>query len=399
MDNSNKIIQPLGFSTKSIHVFQEPDKETGAVVPLLSTATTFKQDGINTTRGGFEYSRAQNPTRAQLEGALASLEEAAFCNAFSSGLAALAGLMSIFEPGDHIIAGDDLYGGTVRYFNQVLAKYGIEFAYVDTTRIEEIEEAITPKTKMIYLESPTNPMLRLTDIQAVSLIAKKRAILLSVDNTFASPYLQQPLLLGADVVLHSTTKYLGGHSDIVGGALMTNSEDLFKKFFFNQKAAGAIPSPFDCWLLLRSIRTLAIRMERHCDNALSVAKFLQSHPTVQAVYYPGLETNPFHQLAKRQTPKGFGGIVSIDLGSRENVEGFIKHLHLFTFAESLGGVESLVCYPWEMTHVAVPIERRLKLGLTEGLIRLSVGIEDKADLLSELTVALNAIATVEAEAK
>ncbi|MCS6988136.1 MAG: PLP-dependent aspartate aminotransferase family protein [Chloroherpetonaceae bacterium] len=380
----------FGFATRAIHYGQEPDATTGAVAPILSLATTYKQDGVNQPRGGFEYSRAQNPTRAQLETVLAGLENAEFANAFASGLAALAGLMSLFAPGDHIIAGDDLYGGTARYFDQVLSKYGIEFSYIDATNLDALERAIAPNTKLIYLESPTNPMLRLADIRAVSELAKRRNVLLAVDNTFATPYLQRPLELGADVVLHSSTKYLGGHSDIVGGALMTNRRDLYEKFQFHQKAVGAVPSPFDCWLLMRSIKTLALRMEKHCENALAVAQFLERSGAAKKVYYPGLPSNPFHELAKRQMPKGFGGMVSVDLGGRAEAEAFIKELRLFIFAESLGGVESLACFPWEMTHASVPIERRLKLGLTEGLIRLSVGIEDKEDLINELERALSA---------
>jgi cystathionine gamma-lyase len=380
-----------GFTTNAIHHGQDADKDTGAVVPMLSLATTYKQDGINEARGGFEYSRAQNPTRQQLETVLAGLENAAHCNAFASGLAAPAGLMSLFEPGDHILAGDDLYGGTVRYFTQILSKYGVQFQYVDTSNLNELEKAITPKTKLIYFESPTNPMLRLSDITAIAKLGKQHKILTAVDNTFASPYLQTPLDSGIDVVLHSSTKYLGGHSDIVGGALMTNTKHLFDKFFFHQKAAGGVPSPFDCWLLMRSVKTLSIRLKQHCENALAVAEFLSSHEAVKNVYYPGLPTHPQHELAKRQSPRGFGGIVSVDLGGRSEVAEFIKHLNIFTFAESLGCVESLVCYPWEMTHVAVPVERRLKLGLTEGLIRLSIGIEEKEDLISELNTALNAV--------
>ncbi len=383
----------FGFTTNAVHHAQDADEQTGAVVPLLSLATTYKQDGINQQRGGFEYARAQNPTRKQLEAVLAGLENAQYANAFSSGLAALAALMSLFEPHDHIIAGDDLYGGTVRYFNQVLAKYGITFSYIDTTNLHAIEHAITPKTKLIYLESPTNPMLRLSNIRAISDLAKAHQLLVAVDNTFATPYLQRPLELGADVVLHSTTKYLGGHSDILGGALMTNSSSLHEKFAFYQKAVGAVPSPFDCWLLMRSVKTLSLRMERHCENALAIAHFLHQHDAVKAVYYPGLPTHPSHDLAKQQMPKGFGGIVSLDLGGRAEVEAFIKALNIFTFAESLGAVESLVCYPWEMTHVAVPLERRKQLGITEGLIRLSVGIEDAPDLISELEHALSAVQT------
>ncbi|MFQ3598549.1 MAG: PLP-dependent aspartate aminotransferase family protein [Chloroherpetonaceae bacterium] len=382
---------PFGFTTNAVHHAQDADAQTGAVVPMLSLATTYKQDGINQQRGGFEYARAQNPTRQQLEAVLAGLENAQYANAFSSGLAALAGLMSLFEPGDHIIASDDLYGGTVRYFNQILAKYGITFSYIDTANLNAIERAITPKTKLIYLESPTNPMLRLSDIRAICEFAKAHQLLVAVDNTFATPYLQRPLELGADVVLHSSTKYLGGHSDILGGALMTNRSSLYEQFAFNQKAVGAVPSPFDCWLLMRSVKTLALRMERHCENALAIAQFLHQHDAVKKVYYPGLPTHPSHDLAKRQMPKGFGGIVSLDLGGRAEVEAFIKALNIFTFAESLGAVESLVCYPWEMTHVAVPIERRLQLGITEGLIRLSVGIEDTPDLLNDLEHALSIV--------
>ncbi|MGQ9805437.1 MAG: trans-sulfuration enzyme family protein [Chlorobiales bacterium] len=391
--DKSRLQSSFGFTTNAVHHAQDADERTGAVVPMLSLATTYKQDGINQARSGFEYARAQNPTREQLEKVLAGLENAQYANAFSSGLAALAGLMSLFEPGDHIIAGDDLYGGTVRYFNQVLAKYGVTFSYVDTANLSALECALTPKTKLIYLESPTNPMLRLSDIRAISKLAKAHHLLVAVDNTFATPYLQRPLELGADVVLHSSTKYLGGHSDILGGALMTNDSSLYDKFVFNQKAVGAVPSPFDCWLLMRSVKTLSLRMERHCENALAIAEFLHQHDAVKKVYYPGLPTHASHDLAKRQMPKGFGGIVSVDLGGRAEVEAFIKALNIFTFAESLGAVESLVCYPWEMTHAAVPIERRLQLGLTEGLIRLSVGIEDKVDLISELERAILAVQT------
>lgn len=381
-------MKKLGFTTRAIHYGQEPDAATGAVVPMLSMATTYKQDGINQPRGGFEYSRAQNPTRAQLETVLAGLENATYCNAFASGLAALAALMSLFAPGDHIIAGDDLYGGTVRYFDQVLAKYGIEFSYIDTSNLDALQQAITPRTKLIYLESPTNPMLRLSDIAAVAELAKRHHLLLAVDNTFASPYLQNPLDLGADVVLHSSTKYLGGHSDIVGGALMTNHAHLYEQFRFQQKAVGAVPSPFDCWLLMRSVKTLSIRVREQCHNAQAIAEFLSEHAGVEKVYYPGLPSHPQYELAKRQMSRGFGGIVSVDLGSRQRVEAFIKHLEIFTFAESLGAVESLICYPWEMTHAAVPVERRLQLGVTEGLIRLSIGIEEKEDLIADLQSAL-----------
>lgn len=381
-------MKKLGFTTRAIHYGQEPDAATGAVVPMLSMATTYKQDGINQPRGGFEYSRAQNPTRAQLETVLAGLENATYCNAFASGLAALAALMSLFAPGDHIIAGDDLYGGTVRYFDQVLAKYGVQFSYIDTSNLEALERAITPKTKLIYLESPTNPMLRLSDIAAVAELAKRHHLLLAVDNTFASPYLQNPLDLGADVVLHSSTKYLGGHSDIVGGALMTHHAHLYEQFRFQQKAVGAVPSPFDCWLLMRSVKTLSLRVREQCQNAQAIAEFLSEHAGVEKVYYPGLPSHPQYELAKRQMPRGFGGIVSLDLGSRQRVEAFIQHLEIFTFAESLGCVESLVCYPWEMTHAAVPVERRLQLGITEGLIRLSIGIEEKEDLIADLQSAL-----------
>ncbi|MBC8042625.1 MAG: PLP-dependent transferase [Rhizobacter sp.] len=383
-----------GFTTKSIHHAQQADEKTGAVVPMLSLATTYKQDGINEPRGGFEYSRAQNPTRQQLEAVLAGLENAAYCNAFSSGLAALAGVMSLFEPGDHIVAGHDLYGGTVRYFNQVMSKYGLTFSYIDTTDVALVEAAITPKTKLIYLESPTNPMLSLTDIEAVARLAKQKNIKVAVDNTFMSPYLQNPLNLGADIVLHSSTKYLGGHSDIVGGAVMTQDKATFDKLFFNQKAVGAVPAPFDCWLLMRSVKTLSLRMERHCENAMAVAEFLDASRTgdaVEKVYYPGLASHPQHELAGRQA-KGFGGIVTIDLGSRASVAEFIKHLEIFTFAESLGCVESLACYPWEMTHAAVPVEQRRKLGLTEGVVRLSIGIEEKEDLIAELEHAISFVA-------
>jgi cystathionine gamma-lyase len=378
-----------GFTTKAIHAAQEPDEATGAVVPLLSLATTYKQDGIGKDRG-FEYSRAQNPTRQQLEQVLAELEGASYANAFASGLAALGGLMSLFKPNDHIICGDDLYGGSVRYFNQILAPMGVRFTYVNMTDVKNIEAAITPETKLIYFETPTNPMLTLTDLSAVAKIGKQHHILTCVDNTFVSPYLQNPLSFGIDVVLHSSTKYLGGHSDIVGGCLMTNDKNLHDKFFFYQKAAGGVPSPFDCWLLMRSVKTLSLRMDRHCTNAQAVAEFLQASDEIEKVYYPGLKSHPQYSLGQQQM-RGSGGIVTIDVGSRERAEAFIGGLNLFTFAESLGCVESLVCYPWAMTHAAVPVEQRLKLGLTEGVLRLSVGVEDVDDLLSDLKAALHSV--------
>jgi len=376
-----------GFATRALHVGQGPDRETGAVVQPIHMATTYKQDAVGQHRG-YEYSRSGNPTRAALEECLASLESAGHALAFASGLAATMTLLAIYDPGDHVVFGNDVYGGTFRLFNQVLQRRGLHFSSVDVRDPDAVAAAFTPATKLLWLESPTNPLLRLADISALSQLAHQREITVCVDNTFASPYLQRPLELGADVAMHSATKYLGGHSDVVAGALMTRSAALAERLRFHQNALGAVPSPFDCWLLLRGLKTLAIRMERHCENALAVAGFLEDHPQVFRVHYPGLASHPQHDLARRQMP-GFGGMVSFEVEEGAALR-LLAGLRLFTLAESLGAVESLAEHPGRMTHASIPAHIRREAGLGDGLIRLSVGVEDAADLITDLSQALDA---------
>jgi cystathionine gamma-lyase len=381
----------MRFATRAIHAGQEADPATGAtIVPIYQTAT-YTQDEIGKHRG-YEYSRTGNPTRAALESCLAALEEGALGLAFSSGSAATVAVLSILRPGDHVVAVDDLYGGTYRLLSQVYAPLGIEVTYVDGREVDAFAQAMRPRTRLIWLETPTNPMLRLVDIAAVAEIARAQDALLAVDNTFATPYLQKPLTLGADVVVHSTTKYLGGHSDVVGGATVTSDPELHRALAFYQNAAGAVPGPFDAWLVLRGLKTLAVRMQAHEANARHVADWLAGHPRVGQVYYPGLASHPQHELAKRQM-QGFGGMVSFELpGGRPAANAFGKALRVFSLAESLGGVESLCCYPPEMTHGSIPREDRLARGITDGLMRLSVGIEDVEDLVEDLEQALQAAA-------
>lgn len=375
-----------GFSTKAIHASQEAEQITGSVnIPIFQTST-YKQEGIGKHKG-FEYARTQNPTRFAYEGCLASLEQGTHGYAFSSGLAAIDAVMKMLKPGDHIIAGDDMYGGTFRLFDKILKPMGFEFSYIDM-RSPDLESAIKPNTKMIYAETPTNPMMRLCDLSLLGNFTKANGLLLVVDNTFMSPYLQNPLLHGADISLHSSTKYIGGHSDLVGGIVVTNNSDCAEKLKFIQNACGAVPGPQDCYLALRSVKTLSVRMERHCQNAMIVAKYLKENKNFQSVHYPGLEDFPQHDLAKKQM-KNFGGMIAADLGSYEKADKFCSNVKIFTFAESLGGVESLLCHPVSMTHGSVPAETRIKLGITDGLVRFSVGIEDVEDLIADIEQALN----------
>lgn len=377
----------MRFSTRAIHAGQPADPATGAtIVPIYQTAT-YTQEEIGKHKG-YEYSRTANPTRAALERCLASLEEGEFGLAFASGLAATTAVLSILRPGDHVVAAEDLYGGTYRLFERICGPQGIEFTYVDGCRPAEFERAMRPATRLVWIETPTNPLLQLIDITAVARIARGQGALLAVDNTFATPYFQRPLTLGAGVVVHSTTKYMGGHSDVVGGAVITSDPDVYEKVRFYQNAAGGVPAPFDCWLILRGLKTLAIRMDRHAENALQVARFLARQPQVAAVYYPGLPEHPQHALARRQM-SGFGGIVSFQLhDGREAANAFVKSLRVFSFAESLGGVESLACHPSTMTHGSIPVVERQRRGITDGTIRLSVGIEDVEDLIADLEQAL-----------
>jgi cystathionine gamma-synthase/cystathionine gamma-lyase len=378
----------MKFETRAIHDGQGPDASTGAVnIPIYQTST-YRQDAIGRHKG-YEYSRTGNPTRAALEKALASIEEGKFGLAFASGVAATIAFFSILKTGDHVVAGDDMYGGTYRLLERIVSKWGVTVTYADVDDPGSFGKALQKNTRAIWIETPTNPLLKIVDIKKVVSAVRGRRIATAVDNTFASPYFQKPLLLGADVVVHSTTKYIAGHSDIVGGAVITNNEALYKQIKFYQNAAGAVPSPLDSWLALRGIKTLSLRMREHERNALYLAHYLSTHPKVQAVYYPGLRKNKNFNLAKKQM-SGFGGMISFELkGGFSAVERFIVKLKLFILAESLGGVESLICYPARMTHASIPEEERLRRGIKDNLIRLSVGIEDKTDLKNDLTHALS----------
>jgi cystathionine gamma-synthase/cystathionine gamma-lyase len=379
----------MRFATRAIHVGQEPDPATGATIVPIYQTSTYTQEAPGQHKG-YEYSRTANPTRSALEECVASLEGADHGLAFASGLAATIATMSLLSPGDHVVAGDDLYGGTYRLFDKVLPRTGgLEFTYADTTDPKAVEEALRPETKLLWIETPTNPMLTLSDIAELSEMAHERGAVVAVDNTFASPYFQNPLALGADVVVHSTTKYMGGHSDVVGGAVATSNPDFYEGIKFYQNAAGAVPGPFDSWIVLRGLKTLAVRMRQHEENALAVAEFLQDHPEVESVHYPGLPNHPQHELAKTQM-SGFSGMVSFTLrGGAEAAYAAVQRTRVFSFAESLGGVESLITHPATMTHAAIPREQREARGVTDGLMRLSVGIEDKEDLISDLEGAIS----------
>ncbi len=375
-----------GFATRALHIGQGPDPATGAVVQPIHMATTFAQQGVGKHKG-FEYSRTGNPTRQALEECLAALEDARHCLAFASGLGAETTLLLMLNPGDHVVYMEDVYGGTFRLFDKVLKRYGLTFSAVDAADLDAVEKSVTPQTRMVWLESPTNPLLRVVDIDAVSEIAHSHGAMVCVDNTFATPFLQQPLHLGADVVVHSSTKYIGGHSDVVGGAIMTNSEELEKKLRFHQNAVGAVPSPFDCWLLLRGVKTLALRVERQSENAMELATALQGNKAVKRVFYPGLESHPNRAVAARQM-RMFGGMVSIEVADEATAFRTLERLKIFALAESLGAVESLAEHPARMTHASMPASERERAGVGDGLIRLSVGVEDVADLIADLEFAL-----------
>jgi len=376
----------MGFSTDAIHAGQIPDPTTGAVITPIYQTSTYAQFELGKSTG-FEYARTHNLTRQSLEKNIAVLEKGSYGIAFSSGLAATHALMSLVKSGDHIVISNNVYGGTYRLYELNMKNYGLDFSWVDSTDLKNIEAAIQPNTKMIYVETPTNPMLNITDLKGVSEIAKKNNLISICDNTFMSPYFQNPLSFGIDIVLHSTTKYLNGHSDIIGGILVTSNEKYHERLRYIQNAAGGVPSPFDCWLVLRSTKTLAVRMRQHEENANNFAKFLKESGFAQKVIYPGLKDHPQHELAKRQM-RGFGGMVSADFGSLQNAKKVLNNVKIFTLAESLGGVESLISHPASMTHASVPKEERDKMGLTESLVRFSVGIEDIEDLISDVTQAL-----------
>ena len=374
----------MKFNTKTIHGGQKIDPAFNSVMqPIYQTSTyAQKRPGVNK---GFEYSRTHNPTRTALQNSFASLENAKYGVAFSSGLAAIDAIIKLLSPGDEVISTNDLYGGTFRLFTKVFEKYGVKFHFTSLHNVSDVESLINENTKVIWAETPTNPMINVFDIEALSIISKAKNLLLVVDNTFASPYLQNPINLGADIVMHSATKYLAGHSDVVLGALMLNDDEIAEKLYFIQNASGAVPGPQDCFLTLRGIKTLHVRMQRHCENAHKVANFLNNHEMVEKVYWPGLDSHKNHDVAKKQM-SGFGGMLSFRIKdfNKEQTIKFLEKLHLFTLAESLGGVESLCGHPATMTHASIPVEEREKSGVTDSLIRLSVGIEDVDDLIDDL---------------
>ncbi|MFV0388755.1 MAG: cystathionine gamma-synthase [Pyrinomonadaceae bacterium] len=377
----------MGFSTKAIHAGNEPDASTGAVsVPIFQTST-YAQEGLGKHKG-FEYARTQNPTRSALEKNIAALENAKYGFAFSSGMSATAACLKLVKAGEHVILGNNTYGGTFRLFDRILKNYGVEFDLVDTTDLQRVEAAFKPNTRLVFIETPTNPIMSVTDIKGVSELAHTRGAKVVCDNTFMSPYFQRPLELGADLVVHSTTKYLNGHSDSVGGFVALNDSKDAEWIGFVQNSVGAILSPFDSFLVLRGTKTLAVRMEQHNKNGIAVANFLAEHARIKKVYYPGLTSHPQHDLAKKQQ-SGFGGMVSFETGSIENAKSVLESVRIFTLAESLGGVESLISHPATMTHASVPKEKRDQLGITDGLIRVSVGIEDIDDLIFDLDQALS----------
>lgn len=377
----------MKFSTRAIHAGQEPDPGTGAIMTPIFQTATYAQTGLGEHKG-FEYARTGNPTRSALEACIAALEDGQYGLAFASGMAAESAILSLLSAGDHIVACDDLYGGTYRIFERIMRRYNVEASYVPVGDVAGYEKAMRSNTRLVWLESPTNPLLNLVDIQAVAALAHSRNVPVVVDNTFASPYFQQPLHMGADIIIHSTTKYLNGHSDVIGGVVITNDAEVYEAIKFYQNAAGGVPSPFDCWLTLRGIKTLALRMRQHEANAQTVARFLTEHSRVERVFYPGLPSHRDYELAKRQM-SGFGGMVSFQFkGTRADVDKVVRRFKVFTLAESLGGIESLVCHPASMTHGSIPQHIREARGLTETLLRLSVGIEDIEDLLADLEQAL-----------
>ncbi len=376
----------MGFSTDAVHAGQQPDPSTGAIMPPIYQTSTYVQSSIAVHKG-YEYARGDNPTREAYERCVAALERGTQGIAFGSGMAAIDAIGSLLDVGDHFLMTSNVYGGTFRLFHRIRNRHGLSFDRVSTCDLAAVRAAFRPNTKLVFVETPTNPLLEVTDLAAVSALCEERGALLVVDNTFLSPFFQRPLEMGADLVVHSATKYLNGHSDMVGGIVVAKDEALAERVRFIQFAAGAIPGPFDCWLALRGIKTLALRMERHDRSARVIAERLEKHPAVQRTIYPGLRSHPQHELAKRQAG-GFGGMISFEMGSREAARLLLEAVEIFALAESLGGVESLICVPAEMTHASVPAEDRLRYGITPGLVRISVGIEDVEDLWSDLEAAL-----------
>ena len=378
----------MKLATKLIHAGAEPDPGTGAIMTPIFQTSTYVQEAPGKNKG-YEYARSQNPTRKALEDALAIIENGKFALAFSSGVAATDSVIKLLNPGDEVIAANDMYGGSYRLFTKVWERYGIKFIYVNTSDAANVQKAVSANTRLIWVETPTNPLMNITDIAAVGAIARSANSLLCVDNTFASPYLQNPLDLGADLVMHSSTKYLGGHSDVIQGALVMNDAALREKLYFIQKSCGAVPGPMDCFLVLRGIKTLHVRMKQHGENGEKIARWLNEHPNIRKVYWPGFENNPGYAIAKKQM-RGFGGMISFELknDSEDEVKRVLTTTRLFSLAESLGGVESLINHPASMTHASIPREERIKNGLSDGLIRLSIGIEDADDLIRDLEIAI-----------
>jgi len=384
----NKSKQP-GFATRSIHAGQEPDRETGAVVPPIYATSTYVQEELGKHKG-YEYARVSNPTRTRLEKNLAALEGGMASRVFASGMAAINAICTMFKSGDHVVCGNNLYGGVPRLFNQVLADFGMEFTYVDTSDVKNVERAIRKNTRLVHVETPTNPLMALSDIAAISQVCRRKKLEFVVDNTFMSPYFQQPIALGADMVVHSTTKFLNGHSDGLGGVVVCTKPEQAEKLAFVQKAAGAILSPFECWLVLRGVKTLAVRMEQHDRNGRFVAEFLSRHKKVKKVFYPGLPDHPQYELAQSQM-SGFGSMIAFEMGSLSNAKKMLKKVRICSLGESLGGVETLISHPATMTHAAVGEKGRREIGITDGMVRISVGIENVEDIIDDLNEALGAI--------
>ena len=384
-----KLTSRARFSTVCLHAGQEPDPSTGAIVTPIYQTSTYVQDELGVHKG-YEYGRTQNPTRLTVERNLAAIEGGTAAYAFASGMAAIGAIATMLRAGDHVIVSDNVYGGTFRLFDQVLSRYQLSFSYVDTSVLDRVEEAVRPNTRMLFVETPTNPILSITDLRAAADLAHAHDLRLVVDNTFASPYNQRPFEFGADLVTHSTTKYLNGHSDSIGGVVIAVREDDIEWLKFVQNAEGAILGPFDSWLVLRGTKTLPLRMQRHNESGMALATFLAAHPKVRHVYYPGLPTHPQHELAKRQM-RGFGGMIAFELGSLESARRLLNGVRLLSLAESLGGVETLISHPATMTHASVPAERRTALGITDGLVRISAGLEDLEDLKEDLTQALDGV--------
>ncbi|HYC92183.1 MAG TPA: cystathionine gamma-synthase [Thermoanaerobaculia bacterium] len=379
----------MGFSTDCIHAGQEPEPHTGAVTIPIYQTSTYVQPELGRHKG-YEYARTKNPTRSALEANLAALERGKYGHCFASGMSATDTVFRLLKKGDHVVAGENMYGGSYRLFSRVLERFGLEFTYVDTSNVDNVKGAMRDNTRLVFLETPTNPMMTVTDLAACADVAHQGGALVVVDNTFCSPWLQKPIDLGADIVVHSTTKFLNGHSDSVGGVVISNSDEIGEQVGFLQNAIGAILSPFDSWLVLRGVKTLAVRMKRHEENGVAMANYLANHVKVQKIYYPGLPDHPQHELAKRQM-NGFGSMISFDLGSHENAKKFLDRVRLCSLAESLGGVETLISHPETMTHASVPIETRTRLGITPGLVRISVGIEDIEDLIADLENAFEGV--------